>query len=249
MKLILTISITWALLLTVESLQCFECDPPCTSEVLTTCPSSSDSVCLTHTLFVDKTITKGKYCTQSVECRTRLNVQLDYSLNFGVDPMSESVLCCDSDGCNKQTLPVPSQDPNGLQCDSCSSYSDTVCNTPANCVGLEDTCAVVNVSTGVVKGCISSNLCSASLMATFVASATEDGISCGSVKNIAGNATNVLNIIFPTAGSVTTTHLFTKQPTTPQAQTTDSKNTAPSTGPLSVVLMPVWLTMMVKLTY
>ena len=34
-----------------------------------------------------------------------MNVQLDYSLNFGMDPMSESVLCCDSDGCNKQTLP------------------------------------------------------------------------------------------------------------------------------------------------
>ncbi|XP_046905557.1 phospholipase A2 inhibitor and Ly6/PLAUR domain-containing protein-like [Hypomesus transpacificus] len=248
MKLILIISITWALLLTVESLHCYSCDPPCSSEVITTCPSQPDSVCLTHTLFVGKTITKGKYCTQSVECRTRLNVQLDYSLNFGIDPMSESVLCCDSDGCNKQTLPVPSQEPNGLQCDSCSNYSDTVCNTPANCVGLEDTCAVVNVSTGVVKGCISSNLCSVSLMATFLASATEDAISCSRGKNIAGNNTGVQNIILSTAGSVTTTHLFTKEVTT-QAQTTDSKNTAPSTGPLSVVLMPVWLTMMVKFTY
>ncbi|XP_046905817.1 phospholipase A2 inhibitor and Ly6/PLAUR domain-containing protein-like [Hypomesus transpacificus] len=144
MKLILTISITWALLLTVESLLCFECNPPCTNEVLTICRYQSDAVCLTHTLLVGKKIIKGKYCTQSVECRTRLNVQLDYSLNFGIDPMSESVLCCDSDRCNKQTLPAPSQEPNGLQCDSCSSYSDTVCNTPANCVGLEDTCAVVN---------------------------------------------------------------------------------------------------------
>ncbi|XP_046905845.1 phospholipase A2 inhibitor and Ly6/PLAUR domain-containing protein-like [Hypomesus transpacificus] len=111
--------------------------------------------------------------------------------------MSESVLCCDSDGCNKQTLPVPSQEPNGLQCDSCSSYSDTVCNNPANCVGLEDTCAVVNASTGLFKGCISSNMCSLSLMTTFVPSATKDGISCGRVKNIAASTTSVLNIIFP----------------------------------------------------
>ena len=52
-------------------------------------------------------------------------------------------------------------------------------------------------STGLFKGCISSNMCSLSLMTTFVPSATKDGISCGRAKNIAASTTSVLNIIFP----------------------------------------------------
>ncbi|XP_067086922.1 phospholipase A2 inhibitor gamma subunit B-like [Osmerus mordax] len=212
MKLILTLCITWALLLTGESLQCFNCtDATCINPPTVNC--SANSVCQSTTILSNQSsISKKvqsvkKSCVAASNCMTPLNVMTtQLSVNLGFANFSQTQLCCDQDGCNNQSPPVLKS--NGLNCPSCVNVSDTVCNTTVNCVGEQDKCISFKVTGSintVLKGCASS-LCSASV--------------------------------------ITSLRLFVSP-----SNITVSCNSASSTGPVSVVLMAMWLPMMVKLTY
>ncbi|XP_067086920.1 phospholipase A2 inhibitor gamma subunit B-like [Osmerus mordax] len=215
MKLILTLCITWALLLTGESLQCFTCiGATCINPPTVNC--SSNSVCqftaLQSSSVKDPFV--GKSCVAASNCMTPLNVMTtQLSVNLGFNNLRQTQLCCNQDGCNNQTLPVLKS--NGLNCPSCINLSDTVCNTTVDCVGVEDNCISVKVPGSintVLKGCASANLCNVSVI------------------------TSVLPFFLPS-------NLL------PAVGFNVSCNTAPSTGPVSVVLMAMWLPMMIKLTY
>ncbi|XP_062308533.1 phospholipase A2 inhibitor and Ly6/PLAUR domain-containing protein-like isoform X2 [Osmerus eperlanus] len=144
MKLILTLCITWALLLTGESLQCFTCtNATCTNPPVN---CSSNSVCQsTTTSSSEKEQSVNKSCVAASNCMTPLNVTTtQLSVNLGFANFRQTQLCCDQDGCNNQTLPEPVPNSNGRKCPSCRNVFDTVCNTPVDCVGVEDNCISVN---------------------------------------------------------------------------------------------------------
>ncbi|XP_046905398.1 extracellular matrix protein A-like [Hypomesus transpacificus] len=239
MKLILTLCITWALLLTGESLQCLTCtDATCTNPPVT-CPSNS-SVCQSSTIqsSIVKDPSVSKSCVEASNCMTPLNVTTtQLSVNLGFANFRQTQLCCDQDSCNNQTLPVPSS--NGRKCSSCISVLDKVCNTPVDCVGVEDNCIHVNVTGAintVLKGCASSSLCNVSVITSFLPPVLSSVLSSDVISAL---GFNVSCNTAPSTGPVNSTAPSTGQGT----------NTAPSTGPVSVVLMAMWLPMMVKLTF
>ncbi|XP_046905809.1 protein RoBo-1-like [Hypomesus transpacificus] len=218
MKLILTLCITWALLLTGESLQCVTCtDATCTNPPVKNC--SSNDVCHFTTQFTTQSSSMkdpsvNKSCIAASNCMTPLNVTTtQLSVNLGFANFRQTQLCCDQDSCNNLTSPVFS--PNGRNCSSCSSESDTVCNTTVNCVEAEDTCISIKVTgsfNGVLMGCASSNLCNAPVITSILPSVLPSKPSKVNVKEV-------------------------------------SCNSAPSTGPVSVALMAMWLPIMVKLNF
>ncbi|XP_038572892.1 phospholipase A2 inhibitor and Ly6/PLAUR domain-containing protein-like, partial [Micropterus salmoides] len=91
----------------------------------------------------------------------------DQILSFSTDSwtLNASVHCCNTDGCNNQTLPFPMQaNKNDLQCLTCTNDQDTVCNGTVQCVGIQDRCITVNGQvdfndTFLIRGCASANVC------------------------------------------------------------------------------------------
>ncbi|KAK6320522.1 hypothetical protein J4Q44_G00096290 [Coregonus suidteri] len=175
MKLILTLSLICTLFCSVEMLQCFNCiGAECgTNQSLVTCPDSLNKACLTATETITGSINTTqtiKVCSPISNCGAPLNSEATVSVNLGFTTVAYKALCCNTDGCNKNTLlpPAPSSQANGRQCPSCSSPQDTVCNSPVACLGVEDKCFSTSVKPGSIssttvnlQGCTTSNVCNA----------------------------------------------------------------------------------------
>ncbi|KAL1253354.1 hypothetical protein QQF64_018047 [Cirrhinus molitorella] len=73
-----------------------------------------------------------------------------------------SFACCNTDRCNAQDAPDPSNVPNGMTCYSCDEKS---CSNIVSCSGSEDRCltatGTLSVLSVVVKGCVSKSICDA----------------------------------------------------------------------------------------
>ncbi|CAB1314110.1 unnamed protein product [Coregonus sp. 'balchen'] len=157
MKLILTLSLICTLFCSVEMLQCFNCiGAECgTNQSLVTCPDSLNKACLTATETITGSINTTqtiKVCSPISNCGAPLNSEATVSVNLGFTTVAYKALCCNTDGCNKNTLLPP----------------DTVCNSPVACLGVEDKCFSTSVKPGSIssttvnlQGCTTSNVCNA----------------------------------------------------------------------------------------
>ncbi|AWP10464.1 putative integumentary mucin C.1-like [Scophthalmus maximus] len=135
MKLLLSLTLIWALSSTGEALVCQTCT---TSACNVTVPlkCSSETMCITAALEVtsEQQIIKG--CASSSVCPA-IGFHT-YSINLGGSSALVYAFCCDTDNCNSATLPFPAVPAaNSLQCYSCDT-SD--CNNPLQCKGTEDRC-------------------------------------------------------------------------------------------------------------
>ncbi|XP_010890166.2 protein RoBo-1 [Esox lucius] len=140
MNLILNISFTFLLLYTVESLQCYTCmSEECNETMLQTC--SSGDICSTSTKQLGPLGTRvSKECSSIEESCVSLATTTILSVSSGYSHASNTAYCCRTDGCNLKTLSVLSDKPNTLQCYTCNSKEDRVCDTTLKCIGVEDHC-------------------------------------------------------------------------------------------------------------
>ncbi|XP_078141882.1 phospholipase A2 inhibitor and Ly6/PLAUR domain-containing protein-like [Centroberyx gerrardi] len=167
MKLILTLALIWTLFNTAEALQCQTCtssDPQCTNTTSHTCPSDSDQRCVTAAIKATNSTQHFQRILKSCVPSSHCSDNTTYSENFGFASLAASLKCCNTDGCNSETLPFPTdQASNSLQCFSCDSMGSTECNSKIQCVGMEDRCFSGRVTdrpyTFPTFGCASANLC------------------------------------------------------------------------------------------
>ncbi|XP_047454172.1 urokinase plasminogen activator surface receptor-like, partial [Mugil cephalus] len=164
--LILVIGIV--LLPEASTLRCYDCIPEVTGTCneTTTCPTEKNqcaAVNLVSRIYNDYCFIAGgsevfngtgKTCVLPEECG-------QHSVNFGVFRTVVTSKCCNTDLCNTQPAPEPSEtNPNGRKCFTCVGQ---MCNTTLNCLGTEDSCISATVSTGgqnvTLKGCASKVLC------------------------------------------------------------------------------------------
>ncbi|KAK2872330.1 hypothetical protein Q8A67_022227 [Cirrhinus molitorella] len=140
-----------------HSFSCYECigvTGSCADQTLTTCPSGfSKCVSLTSTVQaggISATV-KAKNC--AADCASG-------SMNLGFE--KDSFACCNTDKCNMQDAPAPSNVPNGKTCYSCDGQS---CLNVLSCSEGEDRCLKATGSflgqSMVVKGCASKSICDA----------------------------------------------------------------------------------------
>ncbi|XP_023284770.1 phospholipase A2 inhibitor and Ly6/PLAUR domain-containing protein-like [Seriola lalandi dorsalis] len=163
MKLILSLTLLWALSSTAEAFVCQNCtDRQCSDTKPVTC--SSEMMCITTSIEVTTSGTPAqqivKSCVPSVICPVSQTV----SQNWGYMDVFASTLCCNTDNCNSATLPFPGpHSSNSLQCLSCDSHFDTNCSTPTQCRGIQDRCFQMSVTVGSkifsTFGCTSMNVC------------------------------------------------------------------------------------------
>ncbi|KAG7514530.1 hypothetical protein JOB18_036474 [Solea senegalensis] len=158
MKLVLSFGLCWTLISTAAALKCWFGDntyQPCNERC---------------GLIVAQTYIQGKHvqnitqaCLPTSVCRQRTGS----SLNIGFLSWVESIQCCDTDGCNTNTLAPQdnrvSEKDNNLQCFTCPDSKNPDCKQTLQCLGGQDRCFRGAVSSeGVVIpafGCISSVLC------------------------------------------------------------------------------------------
>uniref|UniRef100_A0A672KY89 Snake toxin/toxin-like domain-containing protein n=2 Tax=Sinocyclocheilus grahami TaxID=75366 RepID=A0A672KY89_SINGR len=106
-------------------------------------------------------------------------------MNVGIT--KNSLACCNTDQCNDQDAPEPSDVPNGKKCYYCDGES---CLNILSCSGSEERCfkGTTNVmgQSKVLKGCVSKSICDATTTVTDV-----QGISCceGNLCNSAESVT------------------------------------------------------------
>ncbi|XP_037625518.1 urokinase plasminogen activator surface receptor-like isoform X1 [Sebastes umbrosus] len=166
MKLILSLTLIWALSSTAGALQCQTCtDTQCSTTVLQTC--SSETMCVTASIQATSSGTPAqqifKACASSSLCPA--TGSQTFSANLGVSSAVASATCCNTDNCNAGTLPFPAaQTNNSLQCFTCNPATSQ-CTSTLQCKGVEDRCLQASVtsgsSTSPAFGCASANLCAA----------------------------------------------------------------------------------------
>ncbi|KAI3369114.1 hypothetical protein L3Q82_026079, partial [Scortum barcoo] len=146
MKLILSLTLIWALSSTAGALQCQICsNSKCSSTEPSTCPSNT----LCATVIVE-VITSGttehiisKSCAASSTCP--VTGTLTTSQSFGDVSEVTSTQCCKTENCNSETLPSPpAPTTNSLQCFTCNS-NGSECNIKLQCRGVEDRCFELDV--------------------------------------------------------------------------------------------------------
>ncbi|XP_041715318.2 phospholipase A2 inhibitor and Ly6/PLAUR domain-containing protein isoform X1 [Coregonus clupeaformis] len=165
MTLILKISFTFTLFYTADTLQCYTCESEeCSETTLETC--SGGEVCSTMTTVFGHLGTRvSKECITREETCVFMDATTKTSMSGGYSHTSNIAYCCSTDGCNRNTLPALNDKPNKLQCYSCKSEEDKVCNTTVQCVGVEDHCFKYTVpardgsNDGRHLGCASANVC------------------------------------------------------------------------------------------
>ncbi|XP_030289856.1 phospholipase A2 inhibitor and Ly6/PLAUR domain-containing protein-like [Sparus aurata] len=139
MKLILSLTLIWALSSTAGALVCQTCtNTQCSSQAPVTC--TSETMCITANIQANSSgvtvpqIVKG--CASSSLCPA--TGSLTFSVNLGASSAVSSAECCNTDNCNTATLPAPATPTdNTLQCNSCTNQ---LCNTPVTCRGDENQC-------------------------------------------------------------------------------------------------------------
>ncbi|XP_048035730.1 lymphocyte antigen 6E-like [Megalobrama amblycephala] len=129
MDLQISVFLLFILFTAGHSLSCYECMGlmgSCADQKLKACPSGS-SQCSSTTAVVQigdfSSKVKAKDCAPA--CQSG-------SLNFGT--VKTTISCCNTDQCNLQDAPDPSNAPNGRTCYSCEGQS---CTTILSCYGDE----------------------------------------------------------------------------------------------------------------
>nr|XP_054602311.1 urokinase plasminogen activator surface receptor-like [Nothobranchius furzeri] len=151
---------------TAGSLHCMACtDQTCTTTALSEC--GSETMCITASIIATSsgTTTERIYkgCAPSHLCQ--VTGMQNFSANLGFSSVHASALCCNSENCNSQSLPMPQPQPsNNLQCLSCDPQTSN-CSTMVTCSGEENSCLTATVQTGPttypVHGCVTKNTCEA----------------------------------------------------------------------------------------
>ncbi|XP_035504729.1 phospholipase A2 inhibitor and Ly6/PLAUR domain-containing protein [Scophthalmus maximus] len=169
MKLLLSLTLIWALSSTGEALVCQTCTTSaCTATVPKTC--SSETMCITAAIQATSAGTPIqqiiKACASSSLCPA--TGSQTFSVNLGVSASGlASAACCNTDNCNSAILAVPAVPAdNSLQCFSCNPLTSQ-CNNSVQCKGTENQCFQATVTSGStttsVLGCVSSNICAAAI--------------------------------------------------------------------------------------
>ncbi|XP_048035736.1 phospholipase A2 inhibitor NAI-like [Megalobrama amblycephala] len=162
MDLQISVFLLFILFTAGHSLSCNLCaSSSCTQQ---TC--SSGSTCFGLTYVVNTSVTKGRGCIAASDC-------INGFVNLGYIQLSTS--CCNTELCNSQDAPEPSNTPNGKKCYYCDVSQN--CTKVLSCSGTEDRCikaSDVN-QTAVIKGCASKSYCDA---AAAVYNATLGSFSC-----------------------------------------------------------------------
>ncbi|XP_072231679.1 uncharacterized protein [Leuresthes tenuis] len=167
MKLILTLTLIWALSSTAGALVCEACaDQQCSTTVPKTC--GTETMCITAAITATSSGSTAqqifKDCAPSSQCPA--TGSQTFSVNLGFASALASAECCNNiDSCNSQSLSFPSSQPaNSLQCVVCDP-STSQCSAAIQCSGEEDNCiqaAVTNGSTTYpALGCVTQNTCAA----------------------------------------------------------------------------------------
>ncbi|XP_028299293.1 mucin-19-like isoform X7 [Gouania willdenowi] len=146
---------------TPGGLQCLSCTGSCSTETTVTC--STETMCVTATI-TDRALGSSdppryyKGCASSDLCP--ITGSQTYELNLGVSGALISAECCDTDGCNNNTLPAhtQSEDLNGLHCFFCGFSR---CDVSFDCRGDETLCIQGTLNEDI-RGCASPSVCTAS---------------------------------------------------------------------------------------
>ncbi|XP_051733841.1 prostate stem cell antigen-like [Ctenopharyngodon idella] len=169
MDLQISVFLLFILFTAGHSLRCYECNGltgSCVGQTVQTCPSGySQCESLTGVTQIGDITSKEKFKGCAPVCRSG-------SINFGLVRMTTS--CCNTDLCNLQDAPDPSNVPNGKKCYYCDGQT---CSKTLSCSGDEDRCITATATSGgqtvVVKGCVSKSFCDATTSVRNV-----ESISC-----------------------------------------------------------------------
>ncbi|XP_026064200.1 phospholipase A2 inhibitor and Ly6/PLAUR domain-containing protein-like [Carassius auratus] len=152
-----------------HSFSCYEClglTGSCSDQTVKTCPSGSYK-CMSTTSVVQAGDISGK-----TKIKTCIADCPSGSINYGL--VKTSIACCNTDQCNVQDAPDPSNVPNGKTCYYCDEKS---CSNILKCSGSEDRCIKASGTFGgqtmVIKGCVSKSICDAGSSVSDV-----QGVSC-----------------------------------------------------------------------
>ncbi|XP_010890167.1 phospholipase A2 inhibitor and Ly6/PLAUR domain-containing protein [Esox lucius] len=164
MRFILTIAFMLPLLYTADTLQCYTCELGDKSCSVTTLQNCTGGMCssLTKVNGPSDSITVSKKCVYVPESCYLMGQVNTLSVNNGYSKVSQSSFCCDTTGCNKDTLPALSDKANQLRCYTRINGSREI----LQCVGVEDHCFKYDAPAShggkvvVYQGCASSDSCS-----------------------------------------------------------------------------------------
>ncbi|AWP10463.1 putative integumentary mucin C.1-like [Scophthalmus maximus] len=166
MKLLLSLTLIWALSSTGAALVCQTCTTSaCTATVPMTC--SSETMCITASIQETSGGTPVqqifKACASSSLCPAISSEA--FSVNLGVSSGLASAACCNTDNCNSANVPYPGDpDVNTLLCYSCDPLTSQ-CTSLLQCKGAEDRCIKASVTNGSTTtpafGCATNNMCEA----------------------------------------------------------------------------------------
>ncbi|XP_051733849.1 phospholipase A2 inhibitor and Ly6/PLAUR domain-containing protein-like isoform X3 [Ctenopharyngodon idella] len=164
MDLQISVFLLFVLFTAGQSRNCYQCTSLASSCDQVTCPNGFSN-CLGATLdIVNYTKLTVKTCGPLV-CPSG-------SINLGIGKISS--YCCNTDLCNSQNAPDPSNTANGKSCYYCDGKN---CLNTVSCTGSEDRCIKATGNFGsqslVVKGCVSKFICDAT---SFIPNV--NGISC-----------------------------------------------------------------------
>ncbi|XP_048054005.1 urokinase plasminogen activator surface receptor-like [Megalobrama amblycephala] len=181
MDLQISVFLLFILFTAGHSLKCYECmslTGSCTGQTEQTCPSGY-SQCESST-----GITKVGDITSKVQGKGCVPACQSGSINFGLVRTATS--CCNTDLCNLQDAPDPSNVPNGKKCYTCDGES---CSAILSCSGDEDRCITATETSGsvtaTVKGCISKSICDATTAVRNVVSISCcEGNLCNSAQSV-----------------------------------------------------------------
>ncbi|CAB1431277.1 unnamed protein product, partial [Pleuronectes platessa] len=141
MKLLLSLTLIWALSSTGEALVCETCtDAACSTTAAVTCPTGT--MCITASIQAVSSGTPGqqiyKACAPPSLCPAIGSET--FSVNLGVSSALANATCCNTDSCNSNTPPFPVVPAvNSLQCHVCDPVTSD-CSSSVQCRGTEDRC-------------------------------------------------------------------------------------------------------------
>ncbi|XP_076878749.1 phospholipase A2 inhibitor gamma subunit A-like [Brachyhypopomus gauderio] len=130
------------------ALECYHCWPPgpgvCTDTIQ--CKDVCSSFTINKNSSAKQEKENFKVCMPPSFCDS-------YSLNYGSYKENKNVMCCVTDRCNGEDVPVlPYQPPNGMKC-----CSDENCLQTVECQGDEDRCIIANVNKNGSKSTVHGN--------------------------------------------------------------------------------------------
>uniref|UniRef100_A0A8C2AHB0 UPAR/Ly6 domain-containing protein n=1 Tax=Cyprinus carpio TaxID=7962 RepID=A0A8C2AHB0_CYPCA len=181
MDLQISVFLLFVLFTAGHSLSCYECmglTGSCADQKVKTCPSGF-SKCMSLTTAVQSGGFSAK--VKIKDCAPDCAIG---SMNFGIG--KTSLACCNTDQCNVQDAPDPTNAPNGKKCYSCDGNT---CSNTVSCSGTEDRCfnatVTVGVQSQVFKGCVSKSLCDATtLIPTLGSVSCCEGNLCNGAQSI-----------------------------------------------------------------